>query len=144
MTELLPAAGMPPAGLPPPAAVLILGALLVPLFRGRLRQAYLLLVPVLAGLCLCLMPVGTYWRITFLGYELIFGRVDKLSMAFGTIFVVFKVTDAAIGLRVSAREELAGLDHTEHGTISYPEFGEGVVQVRPGERIMMPSPDPNP
>jgi multicomponent Na+:H+ antiporter subunit D len=83
MTELLPT-----TGLPPPAAVLVIGALLVPLFRGRLKRVYLLLVPALAGVCLALMPAGTYWRLPFLGHELIFGRVDKLSMAFGTIFVL--------------------------------------------------------
>jgi Amt family ammonium transporter len=58
--------------------------------------------------------------------------------AFLTIFVVFKVTDAVIGIRVTPKEELEGLDITEHGTISYPEFGTRVVNARPGERVMMP------
>ena len=32
----------------PPAAVLILGALLVPLLRGRVRSVYILLLPVVS------------------------------------------------------------------------------------------------
>ena len=55
-----------------------------------------------------------------------------------TIFIVFKVTDLIIGIRVSPQEELEGLDITEHGTISYPEFGTRVVNAQPGERVMMP------
>jgi Amt family ammonium transporter len=58
--------------------------------------------------------------------------------AFITIFFVFKVTDAIIGIRISPQEELEGLDITEHGTISYPEFGT-TINAKPGER-MMPSP----
>jgi Amt family ammonium transporter len=58
--------------------------------------------------------------------------------AFSTIFVVFKAVDVFIGIRVSPREELEGLDITEHGTISYPEFGARVVSAQAGERVMMP------
>lgn len=58
--------------------------------------------------------------------------------AFVTIFIVFKATDLIVGIRVSPQEELEGLDITEHGTISYPEFGTRVVNAKPGERIMMP------
>ena len=58
--------------------------------------------------------------------------------AFTTIFVVFKVVDAIMGIRVSPQEELEGLDITEHGTISYPEFGARVVNAKAGERVMMP------
>ena len=72
----------------PPAAILIAGALLVPFFKGRLKKAYLLVLPTLAFLNLLYMPAGRYWIVEFLSYELIFGRVDKLSMAFGYVFVL--------------------------------------------------------
>lgn len=61
--------------------------------------------------------------------------------AFTTIFAVFKVMDVVFGIRVSPQEELEGLDITEHGTISYPEFGTRVVNTQPGERVMMPAPE---
>ena len=72
----------------PPAAILIAGALLVPFFKGRLKKTYLLVLPTLAFLDLLCMPAGKYWIVDFLNYELIFGRVDKLSMAFGYVFVL--------------------------------------------------------
>ena len=72
----------------PPAAILIAGALLVPFFKGRLKKIYLLVLPALAFLDLLYMPAGKYWIVNFLNYELIFGRVDKLSMAFGYVFVL--------------------------------------------------------
>ena len=62
----------------PPAAILIAGALLVPFFKGRLKKAYLLVLPTLAFLNLLYMPAGKYWIADFLHYNLIFGRVDKL------------------------------------------------------------------
>ncbi|MCP4303979.1 MAG: ammonium transporter [bacterium] len=36
--------------------------------------------------------------------------------------VVFKLVDSLVGMRVSAAEELSGLDRSEHGADSYPEF----------------------
>ena len=42
--------------------------------------------------------------------------------AYGTSFLVFKVIDSTVGLRVTAEEEIAGLDATEHGTSAYGDF----------------------
>ncbi|NNF64690.1 MAG: ammonium transporter [Acidimicrobiia bacterium] len=50
------------------------------------------------------------------------GVAAIIGWTFVTSFVVFKIVDMTIGLRVSAEEELAGLDRTEHGTDSWPEF----------------------
>ncbi len=66
------------------------------------------------------------------------GSLSVGVWAFAIIFIVFKVSDAVMGIRVSPQEELEGLDITEHGTISYPEFGTRVVNAQPGERIMVP------
>ena len=40
--------------------------------------------------------------------------------AFGLAFIMFKVIAATIGLRVSAEEEIEGLDFVEHGGNAYP------------------------
>jgi Amt family ammonium transporter len=37
--------------------------------------------------------------------------------------VMFSLIKGLMGLRVSAEEEMAGLDLTEHGNIAYPDFG---------------------
>jgi len=41
---------------------------------------------------------------------------------FATAFILFKLINATIGLRVSEEEELEGLDATEHGGHAYPDF----------------------
>ncbi|MCG8620028.1 MAG: ammonium transporter, partial [Desulfobacterales bacterium] len=41
---------------------------------------------------------------------------------FAMAYALFKIIDATMGLRVSAEEELEGLDATEHGGNAYPDF----------------------
>ena len=41
---------------------------------------------------------------------------------FPTAFILFKVIKATVGLRVSADEEIEGLDIGEHGVEAYPDF----------------------
>jgi Amt family ammonium transporter len=42
--------------------------------------------------------------------------------AFGAAFILFKVIDATVGLRVSEEEEMVGLDISEHGGHAYNDF----------------------
>ncbi len=79
----------------PPAAIFILGALLIPLVQGRLRQILMVGLPVLAFFNLLNMPEGTHFVYNFWGtYELTFLRVDKLSMVFAYIFVIMAFAGA--------------------------------------------------
>ena len=41
---------------------------------------------------------------------------------FTTAFIMFKLIDMTVGLRVSPEEELEGLDFVEHGGNAYPDF----------------------
>lgn len=52
----------------------------------------------------------------------ILGIVVCFVWAFGLGYIMFKLIDKAIGLRVSKTEELEGLDYTEHGGNAYPDF----------------------
>ncbi len=70
----------------PPQAIFIIGGLLIPLFKGRLKSIYLLLLPVISFINLINVPEGTHWIVRFLDYELIFGRVDRLSLLFAYVF----------------------------------------------------------
>jgi len=45
----------------PPAVIFIVGAVFVPLFKGRVKQIYLLALSVLAGLDLLYLPNGQSW-----------------------------------------------------------------------------------
>lgn len=72
----------------PPQFIFLLGGLLIPFFRGWLRTAYMLFLPALAFYNYLLLEEGTYWTTAFLGFDLIFGRVDKLSLIFLNVFIV--------------------------------------------------------
>lgn len=77
----------------PPALLLILGALLVPLFKGVARGVYLIALPVAALVLVALLPEsGTtgLWPVSLLqGFDsLELLRVDRLSRPFGIIFTL--------------------------------------------------------
>ena len=64
--------------------------MLIPLLRLRkeLRQPYLILIFAVAIIDLLYLEPGTSWVYRFLGYDLVFARVDRLSLAIGYIFVI--------------------------------------------------------
>jgi Amt family ammonium transporter len=53
----------------------------------------------------------------------VLGVASVFVFCFLSGYVLFKVLAATIGLRVTAEEEMEGLDIGEHGNIAYPEFG---------------------
>lgn len=56
-----------------------------------------------------------------LGIQLV-GIAVVLLWTVGTSYVVFKLIDTFLGLRVDEEAEITGLDKHEHGTVAYPEF----------------------
>ena len=72
----------------PPALIFILGAMLIPFLRGKVKQIYMLMIPVVAFLDILYLTPGTSWVYNFLGYDLIFCKVDKLSLVVGYIFII--------------------------------------------------------
>ena len=73
-----------------PALVLILGALLVPFFKGTARNVYVISLPVLALLAVYILPVGDFYNVSWLaGFDgMTMLRSDKLAKAFGFIFTI--------------------------------------------------------
>ncbi|MBW2194324.1 MAG: Na(+)/H(+) antiporter subunit D [Deltaproteobacteria bacterium] len=84
----------------PPAAIFIVGALFIPLIKGKLKRAYMLFLPVFAFITLVKMPEGKYWIVNVLDYGLVFGRIDKLSMIFGYIFTIISFIGVLFALKV--------------------------------------------
>jgi Formate hydrogenlyase subunit 3/Multisubunit Na+/H+ antiporter, MnhD subunit len=90
-----------------PSVLLIAGALLLPFVRGPLRRPYLFLVPLL-GLCAVLCNTtltGTYGLTNVLDWQLVFGRVDKLSSVFALIMGLMAVLGTLYGLYVDRAGE---------------------------------------
>ena len=50
------------------------------------------------------------------------GVVTAFAWSFSTAFILFKIIQKTVGLRVTQSEELEGLDIGEHGLEAYPEF----------------------
>lgn len=44
------------------------------------------------------------------------------AWAFGTAFILFKIIDMTVGLRISKEDEMLGVDITEHGAHAYNDF----------------------
>jgi multicomponent Na+:H+ antiporter subunit D len=84
----------------PPAFVFIVGAFLIPVLKGRTKSTIMLLVPVVAFIILIKSPEGKYWNGSLLGYDLILGRVDRLSLVFGYIFTIISFIGIIFSLKV--------------------------------------------
>jgi multicomponent Na+:H+ antiporter subunit D len=70
----------------PPALVLVCGALLVTVLRGRALKAAAVAVPLLGLLLLWLAPEGSFGQFSFIGLDLVVTRIDPLSRIFGYVF----------------------------------------------------------
>jgi len=94
----------------PPALIMILGALLVPLLRGRVRAAYMLALPVVSFGYLLSLPQGVSAPLPLFGYELTVLRIDALSLLFGYLFHLAALIGLIYALRVrGAAEQSAAL-----------------------------------
>ncbi|MCK5642836.1 MAG: Na(+)/H(+) antiporter subunit D, partial [Gammaproteobacteria bacterium] len=73
-----------------PTAFLFFGAalILLALPQGRIRAAFLLIVPIIAGLQVWALPAGIFAQQEFFGFTLDLMRVDKLSRVFALIFTI--------------------------------------------------------
>jgi multicomponent Na+:H+ antiporter subunit D len=89
-----------------PGLVLIAGAILVALLRGRARSVVALVVPVAALGLVWTAGSGALWRGELFGYEVIPFAVDRLSRLFATIFALMAFGGALFALNQPNRLEL--------------------------------------
>lgn len=83
-----------------PGLILIIGSFLVPYFQGPARSAYLLFLPLAAGIALLSLPYGADLSAQLWGYDLQFIRVDKLSILFGAVFCIMSFLGGLFALKV--------------------------------------------
>src|SRR5215471_21828178 len=69
-----------------PGILLLAGAWLLPLFKDRVKRTVMLVLPAAAIVDCLLLRTGTYGVTNFLGHQLVFGRVDRLSLVFSYVF----------------------------------------------------------
>ena len=84
-----------------PGLIMLIGAFFVPVIpKGTAKKVYLLLLPALAFISVLSLSEGTYWATSFLGSEIVMGRVDKLSIIFAYIFTMASFASMLYGLHV--------------------------------------------
>jgi multicomponent Na+:H+ antiporter subunit D len=91
----------------PPAAVLIVGGLVLPFIPLRFRSAALLLFPSAAIYLVWQVPDGVALTKSFLGYELALVKGDALSRLFATAFAIMAFAGALFALNQNRVIELA-------------------------------------
>ncbi len=103
-----------------PGLLLILGAWVLPFLRGRVKRAAMVILPA-AALFICLrMTPGTYGVVSFLGQELVFLRVDSLSLLFSYVFSLLAFLGMVYALHVK--------DDTQHvAALTYAGGALGVT-----------------
>ena len=85
-----------------PGIVLIAGAWLLPLLTGRTKRVVMVLLPAAAAVDCLLMTPGTHGVMgPFLGQELVFGRVDRLSLVFSYVFSLVALLGMIYALHVN-------------------------------------------
>ena len=94
----------------PPGLILILGGLLAPLVPRRLRNPYMLALPLLGLAQLLGLDHGIYGEIALFDYTLVQLRVDKLSLVFGYIFYIAVFLSLIFAMHVEDPvQQVAGL-----------------------------------
>ncbi|MBI5237237.1 MAG: Na(+)/H(+) antiporter subunit D [Deltaproteobacteria bacterium] len=93
-----------------PSFIFIMGAFLVPFLKGGIRRVYLLLLPSLAFLLVLSMPEGDYFAYRFLGNNLVFVHVDRLSLLFAYAFIIIQFVGMMYSLHLKdSRQHMAAL-----------------------------------
>ena len=84
----------------PLAIIYIIGAVLLPVLPRQIRSAFCLIVSALAFFILINLETGASLTFPFLNYELMACRVDRLSLAFGYVFVIMGFLGGVYGYHV--------------------------------------------
>ncbi|MCP5112333.1 MAG: Na(+)/H(+) antiporter subunit D, partial [bacterium] len=112
----------------PPGLILLVGALILPLLKGRLQAAWTLLLPVLSLAQLLMLQEGTYGQIALFDYQLTMVRIDRLSLVFGYIFHIAAFLGALYALHVR--------DTTQH-TAGMMYVGSAIGAVFAGDLLTL-------
>jgi multicomponent Na+:H+ antiporter subunit D len=83
-----------------PGLILILGAWILPFLKGTLKRGYMVVLPAAALVDCLLQEPGTYGVVRFLGQEVVFGRVDRLSLVFSYVFALLALIGMIYALHV--------------------------------------------
>ena len=90
-----------------PALILILGALLICLTRGRVRDSVVLLAPLATLFAIWQVPNGVVWEVAFLDYQIQPVEGSPVRRLFATIFALMAFVGGLYAFRQAKWYELA-------------------------------------
>lgn len=91
----------------PPGLLLALGGLLIPVLRGRVRDLFIMVLPLAVLAYIWYLPEGVLVTGSFLGLTIEPLEVDALSRLFATVFTIMAFVGALYAFRQSRVQELA-------------------------------------
>ena len=87
----------------PPALIFLAGAILVPFLNRRARALVFILISVASFVAVLNLEIDTITKLSFLNFEIVPLRVDKLSLAFGYVFSIIAFLGGIYAFHVKSR-----------------------------------------
>ena len=106
----------------PPGALLIVGAILIPLLPHRVRGVYTLALPAASLVATIMTPAGTYGAFELFAYELVPVRVDKLVFKDLRKSLKLGAKEASIATWQSAMEKCYACHQGQDGVKRWRKF----------------------
>jgi multicomponent Na+:H+ antiporter subunit D len=74
-----------------PALIFMIGGIFIPLFRGKAKSAYMILIPIIGFINLLMIPEGKHLSAGFGEFNLVLMDLDRLNLLFGYIFHIISL-----------------------------------------------------
>jgi multicomponent Na+:H+ antiporter subunit D len=88
-----------------PALILLVGGLVLPLLPRRVQTGVFLALPVVAGVLIASLELGSLLTLDFYGYTITPLRVDGLSLPFAYVFMIITLIGGIYGMRLMGTGE---------------------------------------
>ncbi len=83
-----------------PVIIFLIGVAVLPFMTGRLKKVFMVLVPALAFIQVLKLVPGEFGHISYLGFDLVLFKVDKLSLVFANVFTLMALIGTIYSLHV--------------------------------------------
>jgi len=111
----------------PPAFIMIIGAMLVPMVRASFRPVLVVLVPMLTLLMIWNLDDGVLLTARFLGYEIQLVEASNVRRLFATIFALMAMVGGFFGFRHAKVTELSAAMAYAAGAVGVAFAGDLVT-----------------
>jgi len=83
-----------------PVFLFLVGIAALPFLRGRIKKVFMVVVPALAFIQVLKLAPGEFGHINYLGFDLVFLKIDKLSLVFANVFTLMALIGTIYSLHV--------------------------------------------